>query len=129
MIGYVVGKPVGIAGAAWLVTTLSRGRLRPPVGWAAVAGGGAIAGIGFTVSLLIATLAFTAPSSRRRSWACSTAALVASLVTWLVFRATALLPRAAAHPRAARHRRRRSSTSPCRSIPSATTSAGRRRRR
>jgi len=32
--------------------------LRPPVGWAAVAGAGTIAGIGFTVSILIASLAF-----------------------------------------------------------------------
>jgi Na+/H+ antiporter NhaA len=32
--------------------------VRPPVGWAAVAGGGTIAGIGFTVALLVSTLAF-----------------------------------------------------------------------
>ena len=31
--------------------------MRPPVGWGAVAGAGAVAGIGFTVSLLIASLA------------------------------------------------------------------------
>ena len=55
---YVFGKPIGIIGSSWLVTKLTRGRIRPPVGWAAVAGGGTIAGIGFTVSLLIATLAF-----------------------------------------------------------------------
>src|SRR5205823_802864 len=58
LIGYVVGKPFGITGVAWVVSRLSRGRLRPPVGWLAVAGGGTIAGIGFTVSLLVATLAF-----------------------------------------------------------------------
>ena len=58
LFGYVVGKPVGIFGASWLVTRLSRGRMQPPVGWAAVAGGGTIAGIGFTVALLVATLAF-----------------------------------------------------------------------
>jgi Na+/H+ antiporter NhaA len=57
LIGYLVGKPVGTAGCAWLVTKLSHGRLRPPVGWGAVAGAGAVAGIGFTVSLLIASLA------------------------------------------------------------------------
>src|SRR5713101_827885 len=57
-VGYLVGKPVGITGGAWLVTKLSRGRLRPPVGWGAVAGAGAIAGIGFTVALLIANHAF-----------------------------------------------------------------------
>src|SRR5436190_15038988 len=56
--GYVVGKPAGILGGSWLVTRLTGRRLRPPVGWVAVAGGGTIAGIGFTVSLLIATLAF-----------------------------------------------------------------------
>src|SRR5919197_1575862 len=56
--GYVVGKPVGILGGTWLVARSTGGRLRPPVGWAAVAGAGTIAGIGFTVSLLIATLAF-----------------------------------------------------------------------
>src|SRR2546421_2513441 len=58
LVGYVVGKPIGILGSSWLLTRVSGGRLRPPVGWAAVAGGGTIAGIGFTVSLLIATLAF-----------------------------------------------------------------------
>jgi Na+/H+ antiporter NhaA/predicted DsbA family dithiol-disulfide isomerase len=58
LIAYVVGKPVGITGAAALVTRASGGRIRPPVGWASVLGGGAVAGIGFTVSLLIATLAF-----------------------------------------------------------------------
>ncbi len=58
LIAYVVGKPVGITGASALVTRASGGRIRPPVGWASVLGGGAVAGIGFTVSLLIATLAF-----------------------------------------------------------------------
>ena len=58
IVGYVVGKPVAVVGASWLVTRLSRGRIRPAVGWAAVLGSGTIAGIGFTVSLLIADLAF-----------------------------------------------------------------------
>ncbi|HEX4831506.1 MAG TPA: Na+/H+ antiporter NhaA, partial [Trebonia sp.] len=54
VVGYLVGKPVGTFGAAWLVTRVSRGRIVPPVGWAAVGGAGAIAGVGFTLSLLIA---------------------------------------------------------------------------
>ena len=99
LIGYVVGKPVGIVGTSWLVTRLSRGRLRPPVGWAAVAGGGTIAGIGFTVSLLIATLAFTARSSRRRSSASSPRRSCASVLTWVVFRVDGPAPDAAADPR------------------------------
>ncbi len=43
--GYVLGKPIGIVGTAWLVSRLAPGRLRIPVGWAALAGTGAIAGI------------------------------------------------------------------------------------
>jgi protein-disulfide isomerase len=90
--GYVVGKPIGIVGTSWLVTRLSRGRLRPPVGWAAVAGGGAIAGIGFTVSLLIATLAFDGAQLEEAKIGILSAALAASVVSWVVFRATDLLP-------------------------------------
>jgi len=93
LFGYVLGKPVGIFGGAWLLTRLSRGRLRPPVGWAAVAGGGTIAGIGFTVALLVATLAFEGPQLEEAKLGILSAALAAALATWLLFRATALLPR------------------------------------
>ena len=90
--GYVVGKPAGILGASWLATRLSNGRLRPPVGWAAVAGGGTIAGIGFTVALLVATLAFDGPQLEEAKLGILSAALCAATLTWLLFRATALLP-------------------------------------
>ncbi|MBD2899003.1 Na(+)/H(+) antiporter NhaA [Actinomadura sp. RB99] len=92
LVGYVVGKPVGILGLSWLVTVVSRGRLRPPVGWAAVGGGGAIAGIGFTAALLIATLAFTGDRLAEAKVGILSAALLASVLTWLVVRVTALLP-------------------------------------
>ncbi|HEY2160085.1 MAG TPA: Na+/H+ antiporter NhaA [Solirubrobacteraceae bacterium] len=93
--GYLLGKPVGITGATWLVTRLSRGRVRPPVGWASVLGGGAIAGIGFTVSILIASLAFHGIELQEAKLGVLTAAVGASLLTALIFRATALLPRRA----------------------------------
>ena len=93
LIGYVVGKPVGITGTSWLVTKLTRGRLKPPVGWVAVAGAGAVAGIGFTVSILIATKAFHGAQLQEAKLGVLSAALVASLLTWLVFRAAARLPR------------------------------------
>jgi Na+/H+ antiporter NhaA len=92
LIGYVAGKPIGITAATWLVTRLSGGRVRPPVGWAAVAGAGAIAGIGFTVSILIATLAFSGTQLQEAKLGVLSAALASSIVTWVVFRATALLP-------------------------------------
>jgi Na+/H+ antiporter NhaA len=93
LVGYVVGKPLGILGGSWLVTRLTRRRLQPPVGWAAVAGGGTIAGIGFTIALLIATLAFDGRQLEEAKVGILSAALSAALVTWLLFRATALLPR------------------------------------
>ena len=93
LVGYVVGKPAGVLGGTWLVSRLSGGRLRPPVGWAAVAGGGTIAGIGFTVSLLIATLAFHGRELEEAKLGILSAALGASTLTWLLFRATAHLPR------------------------------------
>ena len=93
LVGYVVGKPVGVVGSSWLATRLSGGRLQPPVGWAAVIGGGTIAGIGFTVSLLVATLAFEGPQLEEAKVGILSAAVLAALITWLVFRATARLPR------------------------------------
>ena len=93
VLGYVVGKPLGVLGTSWLVTMLSRGRLRPPVGWAAVAGGGAIAGIGFTISLLIASLAFDGPELDEAKLGILIAAACAALATWILFRVTALLPK------------------------------------
>jgi Na+/H+ antiporter NhaA len=93
LVGYVVGKPVGTVSAAWLLERLSRGRIRPPVGWAAVTGAGTIAGIGFTVSLLIASLAFRGAQLQEATVGILSAALGASAVTWVVFRVTALLPR------------------------------------
>jgi Na+/H+ antiporter NhaA len=92
LFGYVVGKPVGILGCSWLLTELTRGRLRPPVGWVAVAGGGTIAGIGFTIALLVAALAFDGAQLEEAKLGILTGALAAALVTWLLFRATALLP-------------------------------------
>jgi len=89
---YVLGKPVGILAGSWLVTRATAGRLRPPVGWAAVAGGGTIAGIGFTVSLLIATLAFSGRDLQQAKLGILTAALIAAGLTWVLFRITSALP-------------------------------------
>jgi Na+/H+ antiporter NhaA len=91
LFGYVLGKPLGIVGVSWLVTRISGGRLRPPVGWGAVAGGGTIAGIGFTVALLVATLAFAGSELEEAKLGILAAAAGASLLTWLVFRITDLL--------------------------------------
>jgi len=93
LVGYVAGKPIGTVGTAWLITRVTRGRIRPPVGWAAVTGAGTIAGVGLIVSLLIATLAFRGTELAEAKLGVLTAAVCASALTWLVFRLTALLPK------------------------------------
>jgi Na+/H+ antiporter NhaA len=93
LVGYVVGKPLGTTGTAWLVGKLTKGRIQPPVGWAAVLGAGTIAGIGFTVSLLIAALAFHGTLLAEAKLGILSAALCSSAVTWLVFKATRRLPK------------------------------------
>jgi NhaA family Na+:H+ antiporter len=57
-LGLVVGKPVGVAGATWLALRTGLGRLPGGVTLPQVLGVGAVAGIGFTVSLFITGLAF-----------------------------------------------------------------------
>jgi Na+/H+ antiporter NhaA len=93
IVAYVVGKPIGIAGTAAVLNRVSRGRVRPPVGWASVIGGGAIAGIGFTVSLLIATLAFHGTALEEAKIGVLSTAILAPLVAWIVSRVTVMLPR------------------------------------
>jgi Na+/H+ antiporter NhaA len=92
VVGYVVGKPLGISVASFLATRLRPGRLRLPVGWPTLVGGGAVAGVGFTVSLLIASLAFTGERLEEAKLGLFGAALAAAIVGWTVFRVTALLP-------------------------------------
>jgi NhaA family Na+:H+ antiporter len=58
MLGLVIGKVVGVVGFAWLATAIGIAELPKGAGWRQVAGVGALAGIGFTMSLFIASLAF-----------------------------------------------------------------------
>jgi Na+/H+ antiporter NhaA len=92
LVGYLVGKPVGTAGCAWLLARITHGRVRPPVGWGAVVGAGAVAGIGFTVSLLIASLALQGTELAEAKLGILSAALGASGLTWIIFRLVNRLP-------------------------------------
>jgi NhaA family Na+:H+ antiporter len=60
VVGLLVGKPVGIAGATWVALRLRVGALPDGVAFRHVVGAGALGGIGFTVSIFIAGLAFEA---------------------------------------------------------------------
>jgi Na+/H+ antiporter NhaA len=92
LVGYVVGKPLGITAASLLVTGASRGRLRPPVGWGSVFGAGSVAGIGFTVSLLIASLAFGRAELVQAKVGVVAAVVTSTVLSWLAFRTLDLLP-------------------------------------
>jgi Na+/H+ antiporter NhaA len=91
IVGYVVGKPFAVIVTSAALTRFSGGRIRPVVGWVGVVGSGTIAGIGFTVSLLIATLAFTGPELEEAKLGLLAAIVLASTLTWIVFRVAALL--------------------------------------
>ncbi len=58
VVGLVVGKVVGISAASWLAVRTGLGRLPEGASWPMVVGIAATGGIGFTVSLFIAELAF-----------------------------------------------------------------------
>jgi Na+/H+ antiporter NhaA len=92
LLGFLAGKPLGMFGMSLAVTRFSRGRLRPPVGRAGVISAGTITGVGFTVSLLIACLAFTGAGLDEAKLGLLGAAALAPALTWIVIRATELLP-------------------------------------
>ncbi len=91
VIGYVVGKPLGIVGATALLL-----RLRPGLGrglsWPVVWGGGVVCGIGFTVSMLIASIAFEGRALEQAKVGVLASAVLASLVAFVVFGLIARLP-------------------------------------
>ncbi|MFB6392142.1 Na+/H+ antiporter NhaA [Polymorphospora lycopeni] len=97
-VGLVVGKVVGITGGAWLTTKVSRAELNPQLGWLDIVGMAMLAGIGFTVSLLIAELSY--PGNERMLDHAKGAVLIASATAAVL--ASVVLPLRGIH-----HRRRR----------------------
>ena len=93
LVALVLGKPLGITAMSWLVSAASRVRLRPPVGWAAVAAGGTIAGIGFTVSILVASVALEGLELRQVKLGVLSTVIVAPFLTWLILQSTRLMSR------------------------------------
>src|SRR3954468_2972963 len=90
LLGYVIGKPIGVTAAATLALRLrvAQRALTGP----SIAGVGVVAGIGFTVSLLIASLAFTGAQLEEAKIGVLAAAVVASAGAWGAFRLIARLP-------------------------------------
>lgn len=61
MLGLTLGKPVGIIAATWTAIRIGAGQLPSGVSWAQIGGVSILAGIGFTMSLFVAALAFPDP--------------------------------------------------------------------
>ncbi|BFO22524.1 hypothetical protein SHKM778_89120 [Streptomyces sp. KM77-8] len=92
VVGLVAGKVIGIWGGAAFGTRFGLGRLPTGVAPGHVLGGGALSGLGFTVSLLIVGLAFQDPVARAQATVgVLLAAVLATLVGWLVFHLAAVL--------------------------------------
>jgi Na+/H+ antiporter NhaA len=92
--GYVVGKPLGILGAAWLTSRPWLTGLRRALSWPVIAGGGTVAGIGFTVSVLISSIAFEGDAQRleEAKLGVLAAAIASALIAWATFRVVRRLP-------------------------------------
>jgi Na+/H+ antiporter NhaA len=92
LFGYVLGKPLGILGASWLASRPWLAGLRRALSWPVIAGGGAVAGVGFTVSVLISTIAFDGDQLEQAKLGVLAAAILSSLIAWTVFRVIRHLP-------------------------------------
>ena len=89
IVGLVVGKFVGIAGATALVRATGIGQLAPGLTLRRIAGGAALSGIGFTISLFIIDLAIEDPAKQAQARVGVLAASVLALVLgWAIFRIT-----------------------------------------
>jgi Na+/H+ antiporter NhaA len=92
VVGLVAGKLTGISAACLGAVRLGLADLPKGVGPGQVVGGAALSGIGFTVSLLIAGLAFSDPELRDEAVVgILIAAVLSPLVGWVVFRLAAVL--------------------------------------
>lgn len=91
-LGYVLGKPLGIFGASWLAARPRLHGARPTLSWPILAGGGAVAGIGFTVSLLISSLAFSGEHLEEAKLGVLASAILAPLTARCVFTVVRRLP-------------------------------------
>jgi NhaA family Na+:H+ antiporter len=93
ILGLLIGKPLGISLFSWLAVKLRLAELPPGMRWRHLAGGSVLAGIGFTMSIFIATLAFTDPTRLAAAKiAIIGASVVAGVAGFLLLRSVTVTP-------------------------------------
>jgi Na+/H+ antiporter NhaA len=90
--GYLVGKPLGVLGGAWLGSRRFMGGTRRSLSWPAIAALGAVGGVGFTVSLLVASIAFTGQDLDEAKLGVFSGAIASTAVAALVLQVMRRLP-------------------------------------
>ncbi len=90
--GYIVGKPVGIVFGSWLASRPEFRGPRAPVSPPVLLAGGTFAGIGFTVSLLISSLAFHGRFLAEAKLGTLSTIVVAPCLSWIVLKVVQRLP-------------------------------------
>lgn len=87
--GLVVGKFVGITAATWVMQRTGFGALAPGLAMRRIAGGAALSGIGFTISLFIVDIAIEDPMRKEQAIiGVLIASVIAFLLGWLIFKLT-----------------------------------------
>ena len=92
LVGYIVGKPIGVFGGSWLASRPALHGPRSPLSNPLLVGAGACAGIGFTVSLLISSIAFTGENLDEARLGTLATVVVAPVVGWAIFAIVRRLP-------------------------------------
>ena len=87
--GLVIGKFVGITGATWFMRRTRLGELSPGLTLRRIAGGAALSGIGFTISLFIVDIAIAEPDRQDQARiGVLAASIIAFALGWAIFRVT-----------------------------------------
>jgi NhaA family Na+:H+ antiporter len=97
VLGLVLGKPVGVFGGSWLLCRLTRAEIDDDVRWRDVAAVAVLAGVGFTVSLLVSELSFAGEAQEAAKTAVLVASTIAALLAGVLLWRRSRAHRAVAH--------------------------------
>lgn len=97
VLGLVLGKPIGVFGGSWLLCRLTRAEIDDDVQWRDVAAVAVLAGVGFTVSLLVSELSFAGEAREAAKTAVLAASTLAALLAGVLLWRRSRAHRAVAH--------------------------------